>query len=75
MEPKRKIAMVATKVSFAEAEEVDLEYWMSLSATERLKELYSLKQMNWASKDKPYPKHMEKVAEKKIKTQTDEDDF
>jgi hypothetical protein len=75
MEPKRKIAMVATKVSFAEAEEADLEYWMSLSSTERLKELYSLKQMNWSGKNKPYPEHMEKVAEKKIKSQTDEDDF
>ena len=71
------MAMVSRQINLKDVnqEAYDLEYWMSLSATERLKELYSLKQMNWASKDKPYPKHMEKVAEKKIKTQTDEDDF
>ena len=74
MEQKRKIAMVMSKVSFAEAEEADIEYWMNLTPTERFKELHSLKQMNWGSKEYPYPA-MNKVAEKKIKSQTDEDDF
>ncbi|MEO6720976.1 MAG: hypothetical protein ABIN67_11425 [Ferruginibacter sp.] len=74
MERQRNIAMVAKKVSFAEAEEADINYWMSLTPTQRLTELYSLKQMNWTSKYKPYPQ-MEKIAEKKIKNQTDEDDF
>lgn len=75
MPKERKIAMVATKVSFAEAEEADMNYWLSLSSTERFKELYSLKQMIWGSKKKSYPNNMVKVAEKMIKAKTDKDDF
>ena len=75
MAKERKIAMVVTKVSFAEAEEADMNYWLSLSDTERFKELYSLKQMIWGSRQKPYPDAMTKVAEKMIKAKTDQDDF
>ena len=75
MSKERKIVMVATKVSFAQAEEADMNYWLSLSNTERFKELYSLKQMIWGSRQKPYPDAMLKVAEKMIKAKTDQDDF
>ena len=75
MDKKRKIAPIIRKVSFAQAEEEDIAYWMSLSVTERFKELLSLKQMIWGEKDNPYPTNIEKVVEKKIKSKTDSDDF
>jgi hypothetical protein len=75
MNKKRKIEPVIRKVTFAQAEEEDMIYWMNLSATKRFEELLSLKQMIWTKKDKPYPEIIEKIAEKKLKSQTDSDDF
>lgn len=45
MEKKRKIELVARKVSFAEAEEEDNSYWKNKTAEERLNELISLRYM------------------------------
>ena len=36
MEKKRKIALVVNKVSFAEAEEADINYWADLSTKDRV---------------------------------------
>jgi hypothetical protein len=71
----RKIEMIATKTSFAKAEEDDLLYWMNQTATVRLKEMLELKKMIWTSAKNPYPLHVDKIGEKKIKSQTDEDEF
>ncbi len=45
MESQRKIEKVVRKLSFAEAEEADDQYWMSMSMEERLHELSSLRNM------------------------------
>ena len=42
---ERKIKKVVTKVTFAEAELADDEYWANASAEERLKELTELRKM------------------------------
>jgi len=48
MEKKRKIAMVARKVSFAEAEEADNLYWSAQSEEERLKSARDLRNIFFA---------------------------
>jgi hypothetical protein len=45
MNKKRKIAMVATKVSFEEAEEADNLYWANTNTEERLNTLFDLRMM------------------------------
>ena len=45
MEKKRKIITVVKKVTFAEAENADDEYWANTSVDERLKELVELRKM------------------------------
>lgn len=75
MDTKRKIEPIVRKVSFAEAEEEDMLFWMNLTPGQRMEELLTLKQMIWGRKDKPYPTSIEKVVEKKIKSETDNDDF
>jgi hypothetical protein len=75
MEVVRKIEMIATKTSFAQAEEDDLIYWMNQTSSKRLEEMLELKKMIWSSAKNPYPTSMDKIAEKKIKSQTDEDEF
>ena len=76
MEKKRKIAMLARKVSFAEAEEKDIMYWADLSIKERLTEAAKWNKEVWKHllKDK-YPEKIELTGGKQNKTLTDEDDF
>jgi hypothetical protein len=45
MEKERKIKAVVKKVSFAEAENADDEYWAKASAEERLQDLIRLRAM------------------------------
>ncbi|MEO8821490.1 MAG: hypothetical protein ABI267_06620 [Ginsengibacter sp.] len=45
MEKKRKIKLVVKKVTFAEAEIADDEYWAKASVEERLQELTELRSM------------------------------
>jgi len=45
MEKKRKIALVAHKYSFKEAEEADDKYWSQKSPEYRLKTLMDLREM------------------------------
>ena len=47
MEKKRKIEMVVNKVSFAEAEELDDNYWAKKNEEERLKALIDLRKTFW----------------------------
>jgi hypothetical protein len=75
MSVKRKIEMIVSKTSFLQSEEDDLIYWMNQTANERLKEMLGLKTMIWGSSKYPYPNTITNVVEKKIKEQTDKDDF
>ncbi|MEO8853629.1 MAG: hypothetical protein ABI359_07615 [Ginsengibacter sp.] len=45
MEKDRKIKRVVKKVTFAEAEKADDEYWANTTAAERLQELIELRRM------------------------------
>lgn len=49
MEKKRKIELVVKKVTFAEAEKADDEYWAKASEEERLQELIRLRQMTYGN--------------------------
>ena len=51
MQTERKIKAVVKKVTFAEAENADDEYWAQTSAEERLQELIELRQMVFAGAD------------------------
>jgi hypothetical protein len=44
---KRKIELVARKVTFAEAEEADNKYYQSLTSEELLKECFDLRRLNY----------------------------
>ncbi len=58
MEKKRKIEMVVKKVSFAEAEELDIEYYASLDWKESISNAEELRKMVWK---KEYKNGVEKV--------------
>jgi hypothetical protein len=45
MDKERKIQKVVRKVTFAEAENADHEYWANATAEERLQELVELRRM------------------------------
>ena len=45
MDKERKIKKIVRKLTFAEAEEADDEYWANTTAEERLQELIRLRQM------------------------------
>ncbi len=47
---KRKLQMVVSKVSFAEAEEADNNYWSSVSEEERLKSAMELRKIFFGRK-------------------------
>lgn len=49
MKKERKIKMIARKVTFAEAEIADDEYWAKASPEERLKELVELRKLNYGN--------------------------
>jgi hypothetical protein len=61
MKKNRKIAMVIRKVSFAEAEELDIEYYASLDWKESVATVEEMRKMFW---DKEYMKGMVKVIAK-----------
>ena len=71
---QRKIEMVAKRVSFSEAEEEDLEYWMNIPASTRVLEMVKWKKNIWTLSGDDYPT-MEKVAEKISKSKVDRDEF
>ena len=51
MKNERKIKAVVKKVTFAEAENEDDQYWAQASAEERFQELIELRQMVFADAD------------------------
>lgn len=51
MEKERRIKKVVRKMTFAEAEIADDEYWAKASAEERLKELTELRKMVFGDAD------------------------
>ena len=70
MEKKRKIAMVVRKVSFAEAEELDIEYYATVDWKESVATVEKMRKMYW---NKEYTKGMVKVIAKgKLKDDRDE---
>jgi uncharacterized protein (DUF3084 family) len=52
MEKERKIKSVVKKVTFAEAENADDEYWSQASVEERLQELIELRSMFFGNAEK-----------------------
>ncbi len=76
MKEKRKIELVAKKMSFAEEEDADIEYWANLPVIERMRQAFDWNKQVWKHILKnEYSEKIQRTGEKKIKTLTDEDDF
>jgi len=60
MEKQRKIELVVKKVTFAEAEKADDEYWANASAEERLQELIELRSIFFGNTGKRIKKVVSK---------------
>ena len=77
MEKKRKIAIIGKKVSFADAEEenVDLLFWAEKTIRLRMEEAFEWKKKVWQHINGGYPLAIEKTGGKRAKKSTDEDDF
>ena len=74
MEKERKI--VEGKVSFAEAEDADIEYWANLPVEERLRQAFNWNRKVWKHiLNENYPERIKLSGGKQIKSLTDEDDF
>ena len=71
MEKKRKIAMEVRKGSFAEVEEMDVEYYAKVDWKESVATVEEMRKMIW---NKEYKKGMVKVV-KKGKLKEDRDEF
>lgn len=71
MAKKRKIAMEVRKVSFAEAEELDIEYYAGLNWKESAAVAEELRKMCWGAE---YRKEMEKSVTIRM-LKEDQDDF
>jgi len=71
MEKKRKIAMVFRKVSFAEAEEMDIEYYANVDWKESAETVEEMRRMFW---NKEYKEGMVKVVSRG-KLNDDRDDI
>lgn len=63
------------KVSFEEAEDEDLLFWASKTIGERLKEAFDWNKKVWTHLLGTYPDKIELTGGKKLKTETDKDDF
>lgn len=61
MEKERKIAKVVRKVSFAEAEKIDIAYYASLSWKESVRHVEEMRKHIWQNKQGEYPKKIEPV--------------
>jgi hypothetical protein len=69
MEKKRQIDMVVKKVSFAEADEIDVEYYANVDWKESVATVEAMRKMCW---DKEYKEGMVKVIAKgKLKDERD----
>ena len=71
MEKKRKIAIEVRKGSFAEVEEMDVEYYATVDWKESVATVEEMRKMIW---NKEYKKGMVKVV-KKGKLKEDRDEF
>lgn len=60
MDKERKIKMVVSKMTFAEAENADDEYWANATAEERLLELVELRKMFFEDADRSIAKVVSK---------------
>lgn len=60
MEKERKIKSIVRKVTFAEAEVADDEYWAKASEEERLRELVELRNMFFEDADRRIKKVVSK---------------
>ncbi|MEO6406133.1 MAG: hypothetical protein ABIY51_05950 [Ferruginibacter sp.] len=52
MDVKRKIQLVVKKVSFAEAEEADVEYYANINWKESVKNVEEMRRMIWSEEYK-----------------------
>jgi hypothetical protein len=75
MNKKREIQITGGKVSFAKAENNDMDCWLTMSWQKRLEESEDLRKSIWIKLDGKYPKKIKKVGGKKIIANHDEDDF
>ena len=75
MDVKRKIERVITKVSFDEEDNSDLFFWANKSIAERMTETFDWNKRIWTTIDGEYPNKIERIAEVRRKSETDEDDF
>ena len=75
MNKKRKIEIAGGKISFQESEEMDLNYWLSISWQQRLIEVEALRKSIWTKLTGKYPKRIKKTGGKKLFKNQDEDDF
>ena len=60
MDKERKIKKVVRKMTFAEAENADDEYWANATAEERLQELIELRSMFFENAEKKIKKVVSK---------------
>lgn len=58
---ERTMVIVGAKMSFAQAEEIDLSFWADKTYSERLAETERLRRMIWTYKLGTYPNKMKKV--------------
>lgn len=72
MSKVRKIAKVATKVSFAEAEEADNLHWANTNTEERLNSLFDLRITMFGMKGKGKQKIRKVVFKRNLYEQTTE---
>ncbi len=71
MDEKKKIEKVFQKVSFAEAEEIDIAYYASIDWKESARNVEVMRKSIWKNE---YAKGMEKIF-RKSKLKEDHDDF
>ena len=72
---KRKIELVTKKVSFAESEEMDINYWADKSIKDRVSEASKWISDVWKFHEQIHGKWQSIAEGKHLKSQTDEDDF
>lgn len=67
----RKMEMVVTKTSFAEAEEADNLYWSNTTTAQRLNSLFDLRMMVFGEKNGSVQKMVKVVTKRSLYEETD----
>ncbi|TSJ42690.1 hypothetical protein FO440_00415 [Mucilaginibacter corticis] len=65
MSVKRKIQMVVTQVKMDDEDNLDVNFWMSRTAAERLAEVFRLRQNYFTWADGSFPDKMEKIVHRR----------